>query len=467
MRTTDLLTVSEVARRSGFAPSALRFYEREGLVHATRTGGNQRRYERGVLRRLAFIRAARNVGLSLDEVKAALATLPDGRTPTRSRLDPALAHLARAPRRPDRGPAEAARRARLVHRLRLPVAQALRDVRIPATSRPAPGRARSTCPLPCAAAPPRGDQDARPSMTSAAGSSASSADGNAIFERRRPLPMTTVARSRTAASTSTGHSARQPDRRDAAVLHAGQRHGVVHRRERRLARVEALAHHAVHVGPRRRQHHARGVAGHVAAAPGDDHAVRRVLQRHAVLRAERGGVGELRIDRGGEHLALAAPGREGVGDRSRDEFGRGDAPFQGSGSGHDPNVLWCVMDTDATVEKILRGYDRITVVGASDAPDKPAHYVPAHMREHGWTIVPVNPRGGTILGETAYPSLADVPAAGRSRRRLPSVRTHARTSPGRPSPPAPPRCGCSCTSPPTRRAASPRTPACSTSRTAA
>jgi MerR family redox-sensitive transcriptional activator SoxR len=79
-----LLTVSQVAERSGFAPSALRFYEREGLLHATRTSGNQRRYERNVLRRLAFIRAARNVGLSLDEVAAALYTLPDGRTPTRA-----------------------------------------------------------------------------------------------------------------------------------------------------------------------------------------------------------------------------------------------------------------------------------------------------------------------------------------------------------------------------------------------
>jgi MerR family transcriptional regulator, redox-sensitive transcriptional activator SoxR len=84
MRTTDMLTVSQVADRSGFAPSALRFYERLGLVHATRTTGNQRRYERSVLRRLAFIRAARNVGLTLDEVAAALATLPDGRTPTRA-----------------------------------------------------------------------------------------------------------------------------------------------------------------------------------------------------------------------------------------------------------------------------------------------------------------------------------------------------------------------------------------------
>jgi uncharacterized protein len=67
------------------------------------------------------------------------------------------------------------------------------------------------------------------------------------------------------------------------------------------------------------------------------------------------------------------------------------------------------MDTDATVEHILRTYDTITVVGASDAAEKPASYVPTHMREHGWRIVPVNPRGGTILGEPAYKTLADVP----------------------------------------------------------
>lgn len=66
-------------------------------------------------------------------------------------------------------------------------------------------------------------------------------------------------------------------------------------------------------------------------------------------------------------------------------------------------------DTDAAVDKILRSYDTITVVGASNDPDKPAHYVPAHMQEHGWRIIPVNPRGGTIVGEPAYPSLAQVP----------------------------------------------------------
>ena len=100
----DLLTVGEVAHRSGFAPSALRYYEREGLLSATRTAGGQRRYERHVLRRLAFIRAARNIGLSLEEVKVALASLPGGRTPTvadwtkvsrswRARLDEEIAAL--------------------------------------------------------------------------------------------------------------------------------------------------------------------------------------------------------------------------------------------------------------------------------------------------------------------------------------------------------------------------------------
>jgi len=80
----ELLTVSEVARRSGFAASAIRFYENEGLITASRTGGGQRRFERQMLRRLAFIRAARNVGLSLDEIAAALDKLPNARTPTRA-----------------------------------------------------------------------------------------------------------------------------------------------------------------------------------------------------------------------------------------------------------------------------------------------------------------------------------------------------------------------------------------------
>jgi hypothetical protein len=67
------------------------------------------------------------------------------------------------------------------------------------------------------------------------------------------------------------------------------------------------------------------------------------------------------------------------------------------------------VDVDTTVEKILRTYDTITVVGASNAPEKAAHYVPVHMQEYGWRIVPVNPRCGTIVGEPCYATLADVP----------------------------------------------------------
>jgi MerR family transcriptional regulator, redox-sensitive transcriptional activator SoxR len=84
MKSRDLLTVSAVATRSGFAASAIRFYEKEGLISASRTAGGQRRFERQMLRRLAFIRAARNVGLSLDEIAVALEKLPHARTPTRT-----------------------------------------------------------------------------------------------------------------------------------------------------------------------------------------------------------------------------------------------------------------------------------------------------------------------------------------------------------------------------------------------
>lgn len=84
MNKTDLLTIGEVSERSGVAPSALRYYESQGLMAATRTTGNQRRYQRTVLRRVAFIRSAQRVGLSLEEIIAALATLPDGRTPTKA-----------------------------------------------------------------------------------------------------------------------------------------------------------------------------------------------------------------------------------------------------------------------------------------------------------------------------------------------------------------------------------------------
>ena len=78
------LTIGEVAQRSGVAASALRYYEAQGLVLATRTAGGARRFPRSVLRRLAFIRAAQNAGLTLPEIRAALAPLPEGRTPSAS-----------------------------------------------------------------------------------------------------------------------------------------------------------------------------------------------------------------------------------------------------------------------------------------------------------------------------------------------------------------------------------------------
>ena len=72
----DSLTIGELSARSGVPTSALRFYESRGLIRAGRTGGNQRRYDRAELRRVAFIRIAQRVGLTLDEIAQALATLP-------------------------------------------------------------------------------------------------------------------------------------------------------------------------------------------------------------------------------------------------------------------------------------------------------------------------------------------------------------------------------------------------------
>src|ERR1700755_3436725 len=80
---TDL-TIGELAERSGTATTPIRYYEDRGLVRSRRTTGNQRRYERPMLRRLAFIRTAQRVGLSLEEIEEALATLPSGRTPTKA-----------------------------------------------------------------------------------------------------------------------------------------------------------------------------------------------------------------------------------------------------------------------------------------------------------------------------------------------------------------------------------------------
>jgi MerR family redox-sensitive transcriptional activator SoxR len=100
------LTIGELAARSGVPASALRYYESRGLIRAVRTTGNQRRYDRAELRRVAFVRIAQRVGLSLDEIAEALATLPRARTPTkadwarlsaawRTRLDERIALLER------------------------------------------------------------------------------------------------------------------------------------------------------------------------------------------------------------------------------------------------------------------------------------------------------------------------------------------------------------------------------------
>jgi MerR family redox-sensitive transcriptional activator SoxR len=78
------LSVGEVARRSGVAVSALHFYERKGLIRSLRTAGNQRRFSRDVLRRLAVIRVAQRVGMPLEAVAHAFAALPENKTPTRA-----------------------------------------------------------------------------------------------------------------------------------------------------------------------------------------------------------------------------------------------------------------------------------------------------------------------------------------------------------------------------------------------
>lgn len=78
-----VLTVGQLAARSGVAVSALHFYERQGLIASQRTAGNQRRYRRDALRRVAFIRVSQRVGVPLAEIRSALESLPEGRTPTK------------------------------------------------------------------------------------------------------------------------------------------------------------------------------------------------------------------------------------------------------------------------------------------------------------------------------------------------------------------------------------------------
>jgi len=81
LRASDLLTIGELARRTGLSVSAIRYYEARGLVGALRTGGNQRRFLRSDIRRLSFVLIAQNLGLSLGEIEGELARLPQGRNP--------------------------------------------------------------------------------------------------------------------------------------------------------------------------------------------------------------------------------------------------------------------------------------------------------------------------------------------------------------------------------------------------
>ncbi|MFD9891859.1 redox-sensitive transcriptional activator SoxR [Amycolatopsis sp. NPDC059027] len=83
-RLAEHLSIGQVAERSGVPHTALRFYEEKGLISSERSAGNQRRYARSVLRRIAFIRAAQRVGLSLEDISAALATLPTDHAPTKA-----------------------------------------------------------------------------------------------------------------------------------------------------------------------------------------------------------------------------------------------------------------------------------------------------------------------------------------------------------------------------------------------
>jgi MerR family redox-sensitive transcriptional activator SoxR len=107
MTATLLLTIGDLARRTGLSVSAIRFYEARGLVTAVRTSGNQRRFLRSDIRRLSFALIAQRLGLSLGEIEAELATLPHSRTPThddwrvisermRGALDARIAMLERA-----------------------------------------------------------------------------------------------------------------------------------------------------------------------------------------------------------------------------------------------------------------------------------------------------------------------------------------------------------------------------------
>ncbi len=84
IKTTDLMTIGEVADRTGVSVSALRYYEEEGLIAALRSSGGQRRFVRGELRRISFVMISQQLGFSLAQIKMALDSFPKGRTPTKA-----------------------------------------------------------------------------------------------------------------------------------------------------------------------------------------------------------------------------------------------------------------------------------------------------------------------------------------------------------------------------------------------
>jgi len=89
-----LLSIGELANRTGLAITAIRFYESEGLLEPTRNAGGQRRFKRGDIRRLAFVKISQNLGFSLAEIRTAMSSLPDGRTPTKRDWERLSKHFA-------------------------------------------------------------------------------------------------------------------------------------------------------------------------------------------------------------------------------------------------------------------------------------------------------------------------------------------------------------------------------------
>jgi len=122
---SDLISITEVSRRSGVASSALRFYEERGLVKSERAGSGHRRYPRAALRRVAFIVFAQKMGLTLEEIGAELAKLPDNRVPQRSDWARISGSWTRRIDERNRRAAAPSCGADPLHRLWLPVAEAM------------------------------------------------------------------------------------------------------------------------------------------------------------------------------------------------------------------------------------------------------------------------------------------------------------------------------------------------------